>query len=168
MDMRHRYGFTLIEILIVVVIVAVLAATVIPRFASSTEDAKQSALEYNMKVMREQAQIYQAHHLGDLPTLRDNDLPQLTGATNVHGEIGTPGDDYPFGPYVDAAIPVNPFDESNKMTAVAVQGQKPTRAVGNRGGWQYDESNGAVWPNHPEYYAGRITAEAEQSIPATP
>ena len=168
MDVRHRYGFTLIEMLIVVVIMAVLAATVIPQFASSTEDAKQSALEYSMKVMREQAQIYQAHHLGDLPTIQNNDLPQLTGATNVHGEIGTPGDDYPFGPYVNEAIPVNPFDESNKVTAVAVPGQKPTKAVGNLGGWQYDESNGGVWPNHPGYYGGGITAEAEELIPATP
>ena len=168
MDMRRRYGFTLIEILIVVAIMAVLAATVIPQFASSTEDAKLSALEYNVKVLREQAQIYQAHHLGDLPTIRDNDLPQLTGATNVHGEIGASGDDYPLGPYVNEAIPMNPFDESNKVTAVAVRGQKPTRAVGGLGGWQYDEANGAVWPNHPGYYLGRVTAEAEVLVPATP
>lgn len=168
MHMRHRCGFTLIEILIVVAIMAVLAATVIPQFASTTEDAKLSALEYNVKVMREQAQIYQAHHLGDLPTIRDNSLPQLTGATNVHGEIGASGDDYPLGPYVNEALPVNPFDESNKVTAVAVRGQKPTRAVGSLGGWQYDESNGAVWPNHPAYYLARITAEAEVVVPAAP
>ena len=100
--------------------------------------------------------------------IQDNDLPQLTGATNVHGEIGVSGDDYPFGPYVNEAIPMNPFDESNKVTAVTVRGQKPTRAVGGLGGWQYDESNGAVWPNHPAYYLGRVTAEAELLVPATP
>ena len=168
MHMRHRHGFTLIEILIVVAILAVLAAAVIPQVASSTETAKESALEYNVKVMREQAQIYQAHHFGDLPAIQDNNLPQLIGATNVHGEIGASGDDYPLGPYVNEAIPVNPFDESNKVTAVAVQGQNPTRAVGGLGGWQYDESNGAVWPNHPGYYTGRIIAEAEVVVPATP
>ncbi len=166
--MRHRCGFTLIEILIVVAVIAVLAATVIPQFASSTENAKASALEYNVKVLREQAQIYQAHHFGDFPTIQDNDLPQLTGATNVHGEIGASGDDYPLGPYVNEAIPANPFDESNKVTAVAVQGQKPTRAVGSLGGWQYDESNGAVWPNHPGYYTSRVSVEVGPAVPVTP
>jgi len=170
--MRQPCGFTLIEVLIVVAVIAVLAATVIPQFASSTEDAKQSALEYNVKVLREQAQIYRAHHLGDLPTIQDNDLPQLTGATNVHGEIGEAGDGYPFGPYVKESLPANPFDESNQVTGVAVQGQKPTKAVGSLGGWQYDESNGAVWPNHAGYYTQGITAEvegeAELTGPTTP
>jgi len=166
--MRHRHGFTLIEILIVVAILAVLAAAVIPQVASSTETAKESALEYNVKVMREQAQIYQAHHFGDLPAIQDDNLPQLIGATNVHGEIGASGDDYPLGPYVIETIPVNPFDESNKVTAVAVRGQKPTRAVGGLGGWQYDESNGAVWPNHPAYYTSRVSVEVGPAVPVTP
>jgi prepilin-type N-terminal cleavage/methylation domain-containing protein len=163
---RRGHGFTLIEVLIVVVIMAVLAAVVIPRFSSSTEDAKQSALEYNMKVMREQIQIYAAHHLGDLPTIQNNDLPQLTGATDLDGNIGDPGPDHPFGPYIKEALPVNPFDQSNEVTGVTLKGQKPTGAVGSREGWQYDESNGAVWPNHPGYYRTQIS-EAE-SVPGPP
>jgi prepilin-type N-terminal cleavage/methylation domain-containing protein len=39
----RRIGFTLIEVLIVVVIMAVLAATIIPQFSSSTDEAKQRA-----------------------------------------------------------------------------------------------------------------------------
>jgi len=148
------HGFTLIEVLIVVALVAVLAAIVIPKFASSTEDARQSALESNMHVMRSQIQVYKAQHFGDYPAIRNNDLPQLTSATNVHGETGTPGPDYPCGPYVAEALPPNPFDESNKVTAVVAPGKKPTGPVGNLGGWQYDVSNGAIWPNHPGYYRG--------------
>jgi len=41
-----------------------------------------------------------------------------------------------------------------------VPGQKPTGVVGNLGGWQYDESNGAVWPNRPEYSQQIQSAEA--------
>jgi general secretion pathway protein G len=151
---RPRNGFTLIEVLIVVAIVAVLAAVLIPRVSSSTDDAKESSLGYNVKVMREQAQIYRAHHLGAFPEIRDNALPQLTGATDLQGQIGEASPDYPFGPYVKEALPVNPFDQSNKVTRVAVPGQKPTGVVGSLGGWQYDPSNGTFWPNHPGYYKG--------------
>ena len=161
-------AFTLIEVLIVVALIAVLAATVIPKFASSTKDAMQSALDSNLHVMRSQIQVYKAQHFGDHPTIRSNDLPQLTSATNVHGEIGTPGPDYPCGPYVAEALPENPFDNSNKVTAVAVPGQKPTGPVGSLGGWQYDVSNGAVWPNHSGYKRGVAGATAAESmIPAT-
>ena len=38
-----RSAFTLIEVLIVVIIMAVLAATIIPQFSSSTNDAKNSS-----------------------------------------------------------------------------------------------------------------------------
>ena len=163
---RRRRGFTLIEVLIVVALVAVLAATVIPKFASSTEDAKRAALEFDLKMMRSQIQAYEAHHFGDYPEIRSNALPQLTGATNMYGEIGTPGDDYPYGPYLDGALPVNPFDQSNKVTPVAVPGRRPLGAVGNLGGWQYDESNGAVWPNHPEYYQLGQKAIELEPLPA--
>ncbi|OHB84451.1 MAG: hypothetical protein A2V98_19130, partial [Planctomycetes bacterium RBG_16_64_12] len=140
---------------------AVLAATVIPKFASSTEDAKASTLEYNMKGLRSQIAVYEAHHFGDFPTIQNNDLPQLTSTTNARGVIGPPGPDYPYGPYVDKALPANPFDRSNKVTAVAVQGARPTGAVGNLGGWQYDASNGGIWPNHAGYYrAQSLGAEA--------
>mgnify|MGYP002626473716 CR=1 FL=1 len=39
---RHS-GFTLVEVLIVVVIMAVLAATIIPQFSDSSKDAKVSS-----------------------------------------------------------------------------------------------------------------------------
>jgi prepilin-type N-terminal cleavage/methylation domain-containing protein len=159
---RRGHCFTLIEVLIVVVIMAVLAAVVIPQFSSATDDAKLSALEYNLKVMREQVQIYAAHHLGEFPDIQNDALPQLTGATDLGGNIGAPGPAFPFGPYIKEALPVNPFDQSNVVTAVQNPGQRPTQACGPREGWLYDKKSGAVWPNHPEYYksfAGEAEAE---------
>ena len=38
--MRNRTGFTLVEIMLVVIIIGVLAAMVVPRFAGRTEQAK--------------------------------------------------------------------------------------------------------------------------------
>ncbi len=151
-----RRGFTLIEVLIVVVIMAVLAATIIPQFSSSTQDAKESSLKFNMHTLRSQIELYKLHHNGKYPDVIGDAttgyLPQLTKATNVNGEIGDPGPNYPYGPYLDNDIPVNPFDGKNTVTQVNLGGQKPTGGSGTAGGWQYDPNTGAIWPNNPEYY----------------
>lgn len=52
--MRHRrpalrHGFTLMEILIVVVILGILAAIVIPSFASATEDTRKAAFAQDLR-----------------------------------------------------------------------------------------------------------------------
>jgi len=137
----------------VVTVVAVLAAIVIPQFSSSTTDAMHSTLQHNLHGLEAQIQLYQVNHFGRYPTIQNNDLPQLTRATNAQGEIGPSGPDYPFGPYVvGGELPQNPFDFSNKVTPVGTPGEKPTSTAGSLGGWQYDEATGAIWPNNPEYY----------------
>jgi general secretion pathway protein G len=148
---HQKAAFTLIEVLMVVVITAVLAGAIIPRFLGTADDAKASSLKHNLHVVEAQLEIYRAQHLNRYPTIRNNALPQLVSATNAAGETGASGPNYPFGPYVIEA-PMNPFDGSKKVTAVALSGQKPTGVVGQFGGWQYDESTGAFWPNNPEYY----------------
>jgi type II secretion system protein G len=148
---RHR-GFTLIEVLIVVVIVAVLAALIVPYYADLSQSAKQSTLKHNMHTLQSQIELYRTDHRGKYPTIEANNLPQLINATNGQGEIGPPGAEHPYGPYLVAELPPNPFDGSNKVTAVARSGQQPTAAVGKLGGWQYDITTGAFWPNHAEYY----------------
>jgi general secretion pathway protein G len=159
---RSHRGFTLIEVLIVVAVMAVLAGMILPQLGSSTADAKTSALEFDLRVMRAQIELYAVHHLGVYPPLQDNDLPQLTHPTDANGNIGPGGDAFPFGPYIASGkLPENPFDGSNKVTAVAVAGKKPTRPVGNLGGWQYDETNGAIWPNHAGYYSKALADRIE-------
>jgi len=139
---RYRNAFTLIEVLIVVVIMAVLAATIIPRFSSSTQDAKESSVSFNVHTMRSQIELYKVHHLGNYPTITASDLPQLTGATDVTGAIGAAGPAFPYGPYIDTELPNNPMNDMNTVVA-------GTGAAGDgTSGWQYDATTGGIWPNH--------------------
>ena len=63
---RERSGFTLVELLIVVIILAILAAIVVPQFATSTDDAKDAALDSTLANIRDVLDLYFAQH-GEYP-----------------------------------------------------------------------------------------------------
>lgn len=151
MSKNRRGGFTLIEVLIVVVIMAVLAATIIPQFSSSTRDAKDSSLKFNMHTLRSQIELYKVNHLGSYPTVTANDLPQLYKSTDASGTVGT-GTAFPFGPYLDNALPANPYDGKNRVVSASIGTAKPAATADANGGWQYDPATGAIWPNNAEYF----------------
>lgn len=144
---HRRNAFTLIEVLIVVIIMAVLAATIIPQFSSSTKDAKESSLGFNQHTVRSQIEMYKVHHLAEYPEFANLET-QLTEATNISG--GTTGET-PYGPYM-TEIPANPFNDSNAIVAVATPGTEPAAVVAGGAGWQYDETTGGFYPNNAEAY----------------
>ena len=45
---KNRRGFTLIEVLIVIIVVAVLAAIIVPRFLQAERGAKESSLRAHL------------------------------------------------------------------------------------------------------------------------
>jgi prepilin-type N-terminal cleavage/methylation domain-containing protein len=143
--LRRRCGFTLIEVLIVVVIMAVLAATIIPQFSSSTKDAQTSTVNFNAQTLRSQIELFRANHLSTYPTIQSNGLPQLTGTTDVNGVIGT-GPTFTYGPYV-ATIPTNPFNGLATVGPVPTAGTIPTTGNGTYG-YQYDVTTGNIYPDH--------------------
>jgi general secretion pathway protein G len=146
---RRRNAFTLIEVLIVVIITAVLAATIIPQFVSSTNDSKTSALQFNLHTIRSKIEMYKVHHLGKAPALTTF-VSQMTKSTDVNG--ATTGTNLIFGPYFQGQVPANPFTGTNTLVAVATAGKAPTGVVTGTAGWQYDESNGHLYPNNAEYF----------------
>lgn len=58
--MRNEKGFALIELLIVVVIIAILAAIAIPKFSATRERAYFAAMKSDMKNLASQQDIYYA------------------------------------------------------------------------------------------------------------
>lgn len=143
----RRAGFTLIEIMIVVVILAILAATIIPQFSTSVNDSKVATMQSNLHTLRVQIQLYSLQHNGLFPTITSSALPQLTGNTDVNGNLGT-GGSFIYGPYVQTQIPVNPVDGHNTVTATAVF---PPTAATSAGGWLYYAATGQIAPNDTAY-----------------
>lgn len=145
---QHQSGFTLIEVLIVVVIMAVLAATIIPQFSSSASDAKTSATKFNLQSLRSQIELYKLHHNGALPTLTAGSLPQLSSATDANGNVGTAGPSFPYGPYMVNGLPMNSFTNSNTVTATT--SSPPTAASGSNGGWLYNTTTGQIYADYAQ------------------
>ena len=56
--MKAKSGFTLVEILIVVVILGILAAIVIPQFTDASTQAKESSLCADLQTLRSQIELY--------------------------------------------------------------------------------------------------------------
>src|SRR5206468_11496053 len=64
---QTRKGFTLIEILIVVIILGILAAIVIPQFTNASKDAKQASLVTMVQSLRSQIALFKLQHNDRLP-----------------------------------------------------------------------------------------------------
>ncbi len=137
MDIRRtmKKGFTLVEILIVVVILGILAAVVIPQFTSASESAKGSSLVTQLQTIRGQLELGQSQHNGTYPTVAElnagaaGSWAALISKTN--GGSYTVVADGAYGPYLQQA-------PTNSFTGGAVV------ADDNSGDWFYND--GAILP----------------------
>ena len=124
-------GFTLVELMIVIIILGVLAAIVMAFFGAPMAQAKETALAGGLRNFRTQVMMYKLQHRDSLPdaTL----LSQvMLGQTNEAGNIGT-GPAYPRGPYFQS-FPQNPYN--GRSDVKSVPGGSPLTAD-NTTGWLY-------------------------------
>lgn len=129
--MKAKHGFTLVEILIVVVILGILAAMVIPVFGQASTDAKESALASNLQKLRLQIELYKNHHNGQYPGAGTASFEDaMTGKTDLFGAVGGQ-----YGPYLER-VPVNSF---NNNDSVRLNG---AAAGANTDGWWFNTTNG--------------------------
>src|SRR5439155_7417651 len=59
----RKGGFTLVEILIVVIIVGILPAIVIPQFTSASQDVRKNSRVSQLQTLRSQIELYKLQHL---------------------------------------------------------------------------------------------------------
>ncbi len=167
-------GFTLVELLIVVIILAILAAIVVPQFASTTDDARDSAADSTLAGMRSAIDLYYQQHGNNYPgaltavpgaacagtagdgvatggagaTAADAFMEQLSLYTDVKGGTCSIGDDtvYKYGPYLKKPeMPSDPYTTVSALVVVA-DGDLAMGADADPGpgGFKYDSKTGKI------------------------
>jgi general secretion pathway protein G len=118
MKTRAKHGFTLVEILIVVVILGILAAIVIPQFSDASTQSKVSSMQASLQTMRSQISLYKIQHNDAAPAVdAGNTWTRMTQYTDVDNNVNaTKTDVFKYGPYLQA-VPVNPFTQTSTVGA---------------------------------------------------
>src|SRR5689334_12895491 len=141
---RSRGGFTLIEILIVVVILGILAAIVLPQFSNASVLARENTLKDELRYLRTQISVYKAQHRDYSPGYQNGALggspdtllvQQLTQYSDDYGNVSSTSDNvFKYGPYL-TKMPANSL--TSDATLKVVTGPGPLVAD-DSSGWLYN------------------------------
>jgi len=152
---RGRRGFTLVEILIVVVILGILATLVIPQFSDASVTARENTLKDEVRYLRTQIIVYKAQH-NDTPCgYPDGNVSsaptaeafngQMCKYTNENGIVSnTLTGAYRFGPYL-SSMPINPLNNNKDVLVVGDADAMP--ACDGSTGWIYKPKTGEIIAN---------------------
>jgi prepilin-type N-terminal cleavage/methylation domain-containing protein len=134
---RKQLAFTLVEILIVVIILGILAAIVVPRFANASKDAKRAALASQLNSVRAQIQLYTIEHGDQRP-------PNLSGAnwTDLINPSVYNGTNR--GPYIPN-VPTNPLNGYSNVAVILADPSWGDAVVGANIGFVYNSNTGFMY-----------------------
>lgn len=105
-----KRGFTLVEILIVVVLLGILAAIVVPQFSGMAAGARRSSTLEALRRIRTDIQLYKMQHEEALPAITGLDWTDLTTKKpNAKGVL--------CGPYM-TTTPRNPMNNFSEVLTI--------------------------------------------------
>lgn len=129
--LSNERGFSLIELVIIIVILGILAAVAIPKYQDITSEAKEASARAALGGIRSGVMIFYAN------------VAVTTGTATwpTLAELGT------SGTVMEHILPKNPYQLDANAPDSLVTGITKGTVVGLRGGWAYLESTGELWPN---------------------
>ena len=129
---RARRGFTLIELVVVVLIIGIIAAIASPRMFDTATNARTNATRQSLAVVRDAIQLYRAQN-GALP-----------GEAGTEADLKTDLQTVLNGPFPGAEV-------GNTGNTVRIQTSGAALTVSGTQSWAYDNVSGQLIVNHASY-----------------
>ncbi|MHA7812775.1 MAG: type II secretion system protein [Phycisphaerales bacterium] len=127
-------GFTLVEILIVVVILGILAAIVVPQFTNAANEARVGNVATQVSTIENQLELWAARNGGSYPDL---------------ATAGQTWDDLVDDGFFKE-VPATPFDNSSAITAWDSTDEGELNVIyDDTVGWHYDAARGNIASGAP-------------------
>jgi len=132
MRLADKSGFTLIELVIIIVVLGILAAIAIPKYQDISSDAKEAACRGALGGLRSGVTIWYANQA----------VRTGTASWPAASDLNT------VGTVMEQEIPKNPYcDDANFPDSVAATAAARGTLVGTDCGWAYNETTGQLWAN---------------------
>ena len=133
MRTKRNSGFTLVEILIVVVILGILAAIVIPQFSNAASEANTANCKSNLQTLRSQIALFK---------IKNGDTPPTCTTAGFAASADDAGNT--MIPDYLQAIPVNPLSSTATIGATMATGTTDLSSGWDATGWYYNSTTGVM------------------------
>jgi len=130
-----RNGFTLIELVVVIMILGILAGVAAPKLLGTSADATDNGLKQTLSIVRDAIELFAAENGGSLPTGSGDG----TGAGNFHDDLKL---------YIRGAFPINPVGPLKNNLIKMESAAGTTTADGLVAGWVYNSVDGTFICNN--------------------
>ncbi|WP_146400376.1 prepilin-type N-terminal cleavage/methylation domain-containing protein [Pseudobythopirellula maris] len=136
MNKTKKNGFTLVELVVVILVLGILAGVAAPKFLSTSSEAVDNGLQHTLTIVRDAIEIYIAKNDGAKP-------PSDSGANFVAA----------IEPYIRGSFPVCPVGPAKNATVEIV-----TAAGGDAvptAGWAYNSTDQTFFCNYSAELASK-------------
>jgi prepilin-type N-terminal cleavage/methylation domain-containing protein len=161
-NLQKQAGFTLIEMLIVIVILGTMAMIIVPQITVSTEDATLRSFQTNLNVLRKAVEIYSKQHDDTYPGFHNTSgapansgtskaafVAQLVKYSAIDGAVSDTKDTtHKFGPYIKGGVlPTNPYNQKNSVICDVDETNITVRESTGASGWRFYNRTGVLIAN---------------------